>query len=307
MIKKTIQTWGVKDWALLIAAIFFSFILVTLVSPVLLKAGFLAENWDDSLNQVSEVIRPPESYSGEGMLKNLVTNNVIPLFKYIFIGVSILFFVLSIFLMITAGGEEEEISKQRNALLWAMIGFVFIALAADVSDALNPIQNEGIDVDASRGIKVFQKIVTYLQLVLGLIAVVFTFYAGFRFVTAGDDEETIDQSKRHFFWGIMGLIVVILADPLVNNVFYPADGSPGIEETKSFTMEIMGVLKFILSFLGVLALIGLVFAGVLYITSFGSEERQNRAKQIIMATVIGIVIIASSYTAIVMFTPGGTS
>lgn len=41
----------------------------------------------------------------------------------------------------------------------------------------------------------------------------------------------------------------------------------------------------------VLAVIAIIYAGILYFTAFGNEEKPTRAKQIIMITIVGLIII----------------
>ena len=47
----------------------------------------------------------------------------------------------------------------------------------------------------------------------------------------------------------------------------------------------------------------MLVAGFYYITSFGDEERQTTATRIIGATVLALIIIASSYVMVALFVP----
>lgn len=53
---------------------------------------------------------------------------------------------------------------------------------------------------------------------------------------------------------------------------------------------LLHVLDFLLSIVGVLGIIGLVVAGVLYMTSAGNEERMRTAKNAALGSVIGVAI-----------------
>ena len=56
--------------------------------------------------------------------------------------------------------------------------------------------------------------------------------------------------------------------------------------------------KYLLSLTAVIAVISIIWAGVLYITDFGDGSRKDNAKKILMLTVIGIVLIFGSYAIV---------
>lgn len=66
-------------------------------------------------------------------------------------------------------------------------------------------------------------------------------------------------------------------------------GSPDLK------LLIVRIVRIILGFLGIIAVIINMYAGFLWITSKGEEEQISRAKRILLNGVIGLLIIASSY------------
>lgn len=64
---------------------------------------------------------------------------------------------------------------------------------------------------------------------------------------------------------------------------------------KTSTKEIMqSIVKWLLSLIGTIAVISLLYGGFLYITSQGEENKAEKAKNIILYSVIGIIIIGLS-------------
>ncbi len=55
------------------------------------------------------------------------------------------------------------------------------------------------------------------------------------------------------------------------------------------------IINFLLGFLGVLALILILYAGFLWMTAAGNEENVAKAKKIMGAAVIGLVIILAAF------------
>ncbi len=65
--------------------------------------------------------------------------------------------------------------------------------------------------------------------------------------------------------------------------------------TKDIREGIMTVVNVLLGFLGILAIIIILWGGFRWLTSGGSEEKVGEAKKVITAGIIGLVIIFISY------------
>ena len=66
----------------------------------------------------------------------------------------------------------------------------------------------------------------------------------------------------------------------------------------NFVQLTVNVAQWILGVTGSLALLAFVYGGVLFLVSAGSSERVNKAKQVIIGAVIGVVIVFASYMII---------
>ncbi len=66
---------------------------------------------------------------------------------------------------------------------------------------------------------------------------------------------------------------------------------------KSFSIpEFLGkILGSVLGFTGTIFFVLVIVAGLMWMTSAGNEERVKRAKQILIAAVIGLIIVLSAY------------
>ena len=73
--------------------------------------------------------------------------------------------------------------------------------------------------------------------------------------------------------------------------------------TQDLREGIMRIINVLLSFLGIIAIVIMLWGGFVWLTSGGSEEKVGQAKKIITAGIIGLVIIFISY-AIATFVIG---
>jgi type IV secretory pathway VirB2 component (pilin) len=69
---------------------------------------------------------------------------------------------------------------------------------------------------------------------------------------------------------------------------------------------ILNVLKFVLTFLALLAIIFIVVAGIRLIVSQGEEEQKEKAKKTILYVIIGLIVILFARVIVGFFTCTGT-
>jgi len=236
-------------------------------------------------------------------IRDLFYDRALPIFKYLFLFLGLIFWAVYISEIVSAGGDEEKISENRKTMGLSVIGFLMISLAVEIGRVFSPLKKSSDIIDVEGAKTIVQKIIAFLQVSIGIVAFVAIFYAAVQFIRASGDDEKIDESKKHLKWGFLGMIFAMLAPPLVNTVFYPADKTLGAPETKNFVVQLVGFLKFALSFLAVFAFAALVIAGFYLITSFGDEERESKAKTIVWSTLLGLVVIALAFVLVRTLVP----
>ncbi len=93
--------------------------------------------------------------------------------------------------------------------------------------------------------------------------------------------------------------------------FAPPDAegyAEGITQTSSAREFIVNVTNFVLSFLGLAAVVVIIYGGFLYVTAGGEQEKADKGKKSVMYAVMGIIIVLISYAlvnTIIMGAAGG--
>ena len=65
--------------------------------------------------------------------------------------------------------------------------------------------------------------------------------------------------------------------------------------TEDLRAGVMGIINVFLGFLGVIAIVIILYGGFVWLTSAGNEEKVGKEKKIIRAGIIGLIIIFISY------------
>jgi len=121
----------------------------------------------------------------------------------------------------------------------------------------------------------------------------------------------MNKTLTIFTTSIIAFSALTFCFGLVSPVFAQAQGDPktfsgGLESIKSIANEnklgearstkeiLQTIVKWLLSLVGTIAVISLLYGGFLYITSQGEDNKVEQAKHIILYSVIGLIIIGLS-------------
>jgi hypothetical protein len=122
-------------------------------------------------------------------------------------------------------------------------------------------------------------------------------------VLLGGNEEEVTKDKKDLLWSAMGLVVILMANPIVNKVFFKIDLNqyPGVKEVSPaidkvrLIQEVAGITNVVAAIAGPFALLALVAGGLMYTLGGGDEEQTGKAKKIIIGALIGLVLIYGAF------------
>lgn len=72
----------------------------------------------------------------------------------------------------------------------------------------------------------------------------------------------------------------------------------GLTKATSAREFILNITNFALSFLGLIAVIIIIYGGFLYVTAGGKDEQMEKGKKSVMYAIIGIIVVLSSYAVV---------
>jgi len=116
-----------------------------------------------------------------------------------------------------------------------------------------------------------------------------------------------------FVFGLMvGALALVSFLPGIANAALLQQGdnvSSVAEETGgegSLRALVLRMVNYFLTFLGVIAVIMIIYGGVTYVTAAGKDEAVGNAKKIIMYALIGIIIVLLSFALVNTILGAGT-
>lgn len=131
------------------------------------------------------------------------------------------------------------------------------------------------------------------------IAFIFVIIVALKLVTTANEEEA-KKAKDSLLMGIVGLIIIQLADVAVKQVFFGQQGQAfqDVATTKLYAAagvdQIRGIIGFLEVFLGAAAVLTIVITGFTLLASGGAEEDIGKAKKHILYAIVGLLVVGLS-------------
>jgi hypothetical protein len=254
--------------------------------------------------------------------------------RFLLGAIAIALIIFSGFRLVIAQGNEEVWGSAKKTMVWSIVGLALVGFSGEIVRifavgncaelGMLPGSNNvgcvpgGFLRDPNSIIQrstVFnqnvQYIITFIKYFIGGLAVLMLMRNAFRMVTnsAGDE---LEKDKKNIIASVIGLFLIIIADPIINNVFFDIDTSrypsttgaqAGLNVAQGIA-EVVGFTNFIVSILTPLAILVVVAGGIMYASSAGDEDRQSKAKRMITLALIGLLIIYGAFAIVSTFITG---
>lgn len=237
--------------------------------------------------------------------------------KNFFIAIAVLFLIIWVIRLLFSASDEENVKKWKSNIIWTSVGIFVMQIAFSVWNTML-LKNTGVNIGASLGwefwVNVFSPIVNLLQMLAAFGFLLMAVWAFFIRVSAAWDEEKIKKSNNTIIYAIIGLLLIKIPYSIVK-AFY---GRPGCENTAggfasvgtcdikevdlAGGIGIVGkIFTFFNTFLSVICVILIVYAGWLVLISGWDEEKLKKAKSTVLYIVIGFIVLIASHALLRFF------
>lgn len=220
--------------------------------------------------------------------------DVVEIVRMVFIGVCTAYFAWFGLNFIARGSDESALTEGRRAFGYAAIGMGIVGVASLLVQAFAPSFTGAAIVDPTPFAEAAERIVTYIMLVTGTFLVFTISFSGARLIVLQGNESEIEKQRKHFFNGLIGVVLLLVARVLVTAIL--PSGGPDL-----IVVEVAGMVKFLLEIVAGLAVIAFIASGLLYLVNLHKDERKQRAQRILLSTIIILIIVILSHTLIATF------
>ena len=140
-----------------------------------------------------------------------------------------------------------------------------------------------------------------LQGIIVTIAMIFMLVGAIMYMTSSGNEKRLEKAKKALTAAVVGLALGVAAPSFFKEIYivlgWTPTAGPSFGTSLSLTEVVRRALDFLLSIVGVLSLIMLVFGGMMYMTGGGSlvgdkgsEKHVSAGKNIVKYAIIGMAV-----------------
>jgi len=178
---------------------------------------------------------------------------------------------------------------------WARMLFVGVLVSGFLSVAqsafaqtqyANPLKFDSLE-------EVMGSALDTMQGIIVILAIIFIIIGALLYITSSGDEGQISKAKSAITAAMIGLALGIAAPSFLKEIAQVLGWTTvdsAIAQADTLTAVSVKVLNFLLSIIGVIAIIMLVIGGMTYLTAAGDEGKAEVGKRITTYAIVGIAV-----------------
>jgi len=143
-----------------------------------------------------------------------------------------------------------------------------------------------------------QGILVAIQGIAGWLAVIFIVIGGVLYLTASGKDSQITMAKNTIVAALIGFGIAVAGPSLLREIrdlaLGPSGGATAIDNATPLADILANVLTFLLTLIGMLAVVGFIFSGLSYLSSGGDRSKADRAKKIALYSIIALAVSGGS-------------
>lgn len=216
-------------------------------------------------------------------------------------GVVVFFIIIGAIQIIIQGGDVEEVyKKQKNSLLWSIVGLVLMMISDSlIKNVFYGERGEFLTDESSakffaeQGSATLKGVYTVAEILVAAIALVMIVFHGSRMIMVAQNEEEVKKSQKAVAYAAVGLALIGASELVIKGILFKDQGTKlGVSEFYSF---FIGITNFLASFIGILSLLMFLYSGITLVFNAGNEEAATKAKNTMKNTILGILLALAAF------------
>lgn len=209
--------------------------------------------------------------------------------------------ILGLLFVTTAGGAAMTVALPQTASAACVTSFFGIpawydGMVDDQCKIKDPVAFGGLSNYIWR---IALNIVEIILITAGYVAVAFIIVGGFKYIlSAGSPDDSV-KARKTILNAVVGLVISIFSVAIVNVVTTALAGgvdANGIPTVAADNATLANILNTVYSWAGIIAVLMIIIGGLMYIISGGNQSNITKAKDTIVYSVVGLIVVIMAFT-----------
>jgi len=226
--------------------------------------------------------------------------------KNLFFILAWLFFLILVLRLIFSDKSEEAASNFKNWVIWISTWVVVMQIAYVF---MNTLFDEMIDEMLADDLysNIMEPMTNFLITSTSFFFIIFMIYSFYLLVTANWNEEQAKSWKMSVLYAAMWFILIKISHTLVSNIYWVTAEQLWSDVCTTnctigwFPKIVVDIINWMNSFVLIIVVVMIVYAGFSVLVSAWDEEKLKKAKASIIYIVIWLFILVSSYMILTFF------
>lgn len=167
------------------------------------------------------------------LAQNFIGDLINPLISILETLASAFFIAMAIFTfyrMVTANGEDDKVTKGKQSIIYALIGFIIVKLAkilvvttyGKINCWSNIITTQCTKTaDLSWFSLIIVDIINWMNSLIGIVIIIMIIYAGSQILLSNGEEEKVSKAKNIIIWVFIGILILSFNYLILTFFFLP--------------------------------------------------------------------------------------
>ena len=143
---------------------------------------------------------------------------------------------------------------------------------------------------------------TVLQRIIVVLSLIFIIIGALMYITSAGNDGQITNAKKAITASLIGLAIGLAAPSFLKEIStilgWGVTNNAAVNSALTLSQIALRVLNFLMSILGILALLMMVVGAMFYLTAAGDEKQVEKGKKIFQYAVIGVIVAMASMVVI---------
>lgn len=194
------------------------------------------------------------------------------------------------------GQSEERFEEAKRALANGLMAMVLIFLTSSLVDAFIRV---GGSWEPYGGSSIFTTemlgIVRWVEVLVAVIAVAMIVIAVFAAMFSVGTDDALTRIRRAVFGAAAGILILGIDVAFRATFGLAYFAIPGGPSPFPIIVRALIIISYILGFMALIAVIIVIYAGIMMILSLGNEDTFKASRSLIFRALLGLFVILTSY------------